>query len=277
MSLPPIPGPRPELGIAVDAVLQAGKEVMRVYAGEFTQETKRDGSPVTEADIRSNEIIKGILGKSGHRVLSEEDADDTGRLGQDFVWVVDPLDGTTDFVKRTGEFTVMVALVEKKIPVIGAIFWPAGDTLFVAQVGSGAWRRAGGVWSRIRVTDESELRNCRAVGSRNHLSDGERALLEGFNVREFASVGSSLKVARISCGEAEMYVTTTDRMKEWDSCASFCIIGEAGGRMTDGLGRALTYNNREVNHPHGIVASNGRVHDRIIEGLKDQDRPRDSR
>lgn len=267
----PIAGARPELRLAVDAVVEAGRAVMEVYSGEFASRTKPDGSPVTEADIKSNRILRAVLEMSGHRVLSEEDRDDGARIGQSRVWIVDPLDGTSDFVGRTGEFTVMVALAERGVPVIGAILWPAGDTLFVAQKGSGAFRRTGGAWERIRVTKESELSQCRAVGSRNHLSDAERALYERIGVREFSSVGSSLKVARISCGEAEIYMTTTDKMKEWDTCASHCIIGEAGGTMTDCLGNALTYNNEETGHPNGIVATNGAVHSAVIEYLKESE------
>lgn len=267
MSEIPISNPRPELRVAIDAALEAGRAVMEVYSRNFSSETKHDNSPITEADIKSNQIIKEALKKSGHRVLSEEDRDDQGRLEQDFVWIVDPLDGTSDFIRRTGEFTIMVALVEKKIPVIGVIFWPAGSTLFAAQKGRGAYRLAGGMWEQIRVTDEAELRNCRAVGSRSHMSEEEKALFERFGVKGFSGIGSSLKIGKISSGEAELYVTTTDRMKEWDSCASFCIINEAGGRMTDCLGNVLTYNNEVVNHRHGIVASNGRIHDKIIEGL----------
>lgn len=267
MSRIPVSSPRPELQVAVDAVLEAGRAVMGVYAGDFSSETKRDGSPITEADIKSNRIIKAALKKSGHWMLSEEGKDGKDRLGQDVVWIVDPLDGTSDFIKRTGEFTIMIALVEKKVPVIGVVFWPVGRTLFVAQEGQGAYRLADGVWERIHVTGETELGNCRAVGSRSHLSEEERALFERLGVKEFSGVGSSLKVGKISSGEAEMYVTTTNRMMEWDSCASFCIINEAGGRMTDILGNVLTYNNEVVNHLHGIVASNGLIHDKIIAGL----------
>jgi len=264
----PISDPRPELRMAISAALEAGEAVMGVYSGEFTAETKQDESPITEADIRSNRIIRDALGRSGHRILSEEDRDDRARLGQDLVWIVDPLDGTADFVKRTGEFTVMIALVERAVPVIGVIYWPVEKTMFAAQKGAGAFRNAGGAWERIRVTKEARLENCRAVGSRSHMTDGERSLLEELRVKEFAGVGSSLKVGKISSGEAEIYVTTTDRMKEWDTCASFCIITEAGGRMTDSSGNTLTYNNESVGHPDGIVATNGMVHDKVIEGVK---------
>ena len=264
----PVADPKPELQMAIDAALEAGKAVMEVYSKEFVSETKSDDSPITEADIKSNQIIRDMLKRSGHWILSEEDSDEADRIQQECLWIVDPLDGTSDFVKRTGEFTIMIALVEKGTPIIGVILWPVENTLFVAQKGSGAFRRTGDIWERICVTGEVKLENCRAVGSRNHLSDEERALFKGLGVKEFTGIGSSLKVARISGGEAEMYITTTDRMKEWDSCASFCILGEAGGKMTDIFGNTLTYNNKVVNHLHGIVASNGVIHERIIEGLK---------
>lgn len=270
---PPVPDPRPELYRAVDAALQAGRTVMEVYSHDFEARTKSDGSPVTEADIRSNRVIKDVLGGSGHPVLSEEGEGEGGiPAAEPYLWIVDPLDGTADFVKRTGEFTVMIALVEVDSPVIGVIYRPTEDVMYVAQRGAGAFRRSGGGWERIRVSGEAELRNCRAVGSRNHLSDLEKRLISAMRLKEFTSVGSSLKVGRISSGEAELYVTTTDRMKVWDTCASCCIITEAGGRMTDSLGGGLVYNrggNGSVGHPNGIVASNGGpVHDAVIEHVR---------
>ena len=267
----PISDPRPELEVSITAALEAGKEVMRVYSSKFVSHIKDDNSPITDADIKSNKIIKEILLKRSnhHCILSEEDEDDyNGRIKQSYVWIIDPLDGTTDFVKRTGEFTIMIALIEKSIPVIGVIFWPTENTLFVAQKNSGAYRYSNNKWTQIHVTKENRLENCRAVMSRNHLSNKEKTILEKLNIKGSTSIGSSLKIGKISSGTAEMYITTTDKMKEWDSCASYCIISEAGGKMTDSLGNDLTYNNKFVNHQHGIVASNGIIHDTIIENLK---------
>lgn len=261
----PIPGRMPELDSAMRAAREAGSAVMEVYGGEFEVRTKEDDSPITEADLRSNGAIRGVLGGGPHPVLSEEDPDDPARLGAGAVWVVDPLDGTSDFVDRTGEFTVMIALVRGGVPVLGVIAWPAGGEFFAAQKGMGAFRFSGGRWSRISVTDVSDLRECRAVGSRHHLSERERGFIGRLGITSFVSIGSSLKVAKISSGEAEAYITTTDRMKEWDTAASHCIIGEAGGRMTDMLGNELVYNRRDVFHRNGILATNGRVHGRIVD------------
>lgn len=265
----PIPGRTPELELAIRASVEAGNSILEIYGRGFgAVSTKSDGSPVTEADLKSNEIIRGFLSGTPHVILSEEDADDGRRLHEETVWVVDPLDGTADFVDGTGEFTVMIALVKDKKPVLGVINWPAEGTVFAAQHGGGAFRHSGGRWRRITVTGVSELAECRAVGSRHHLSEREREFIKRLGIKRFASIGSSLKAAKVSCGEAEAYITTTDRMKEWDTAASCCIVNEAGGRMTDMLGNHISYNNRDVGHKAGILMTNGLVHDRIVEEFR---------
>jgi len=265
---PPVLEPRKELIQAITAAIEAGKEVMEVYSTEFETSSKDDDSPITLADLKSNESIKRILSESNYWVLSEEDSDDPKRLSENLIWIIDPLDGTTDFVNRTGEFTVMIALVEDKKPVIGVIFWPTEGILYIAQKNCGAFRFKDGKWSKINVSNISELTNCRAVGSRHHLSEQEKKLLEALQISNFSSIGSSLKVGLISSGEAEIYLTTTNKMKEWDSCASYCIVNEAGGTMTDMNGDDLTYNNPFVNHKNGILVTNGLVHEIIVEEFK---------
>ena len=137
---------------------------------------------LTEADLKSNEIVKEILSQTGHKVLSEEDSDDGTRLSEDVVWIVDPLDGTSDFIDRTGEFTVMIALVRDGEPVLGVIGWPTEGTLFAAQKGRGAFRHSGDRWERISVTGTGDLSECRAVGSRHHLSDRERSFIRKLGI-----------------------------------------------------------------------------------------------
>ena len=258
----------PELEIAIKAVEMAGKVILEIYQGDFKSFTKSDDSPITEADIKSNEIIKEILSQTGHPILSEEDNDDLNRLSEDTIWIVDPLDGTSDFIDKTGEFTIMIGLIKKKKPILGVIGWPTGKTFFVAQKGSGAFRYSNDEWEKISVTKVSDLSKCRTVGSRHHLSDKEKLFIKKLGIEDFTSIGSSLKVGKISSGEAEAYITTTNKMKEWDSAASYCIISEAGGRMTDMLGNDITYNNKEVYHQNGILVTNGLVHDKIIEEFK---------
>lgn len=269
--LPPIQDPLPEMEIALKTVIQAGEAILDIYKTNFNTDVKSDDSPITEADLKSNQIIRNLLGKSNIPILSEEDKDDKSRLAYSKLWVVDPLDGTSDFVNKTGEFTVMIGLVKDKMPILGIINWPVNNTIFIAQKGGGAFRFSNGSWESIRVSQVNRLENCKALGSRNHLSNEEKEFFNDLGIREFTSLGSSLKVGKISSGEAEIYFTSTNKIKEWDTCASYCIILEAGGNMTDIFGKPLFYNNENVNHENGILVTNGLVHDMIVKKYKKLD------
>ena len=258
----------PELDIAIKAAKEAGDAILEIYQRDFDAHTKKDNSPITEGDLKSNEIIKKILSETEHMILSEEEDDDLSRLSENMIWIVDPLDGTSDFIDKTGEFTIMIALIKNKKPVLGVIGWPTEKTFFVAQKGSGAFRYSNDEWHKISVTSISELSKCRTVGSRHHLSDREKFFIKKLGIEDFTSIGSSLKVGKISSGEAEAYITTTNKMKEWDSAASYCIISEAGGKMTDMLGNDITYNNKNVFHQNGILVTNGLIHNKIVEEFK---------
>ena len=122
-----------ELEIALKAAIEGGREIIKVYSKDFSLQLKSDDSPITDADLKSNKIIKEILSKTKYQILSEEDKDNKELLKQNKIWIIDPLDGTTDFVNRTGEFTVMIALVENKKPILGIIL-AASLILLVIQV-----------------------------------------------------------------------------------------------------------------------------------------------
>ena len=267
----PIKDKMPELDLALEAAVKAGEAIMRIYQTDFSSKTKDDDSPITEAYVASNNIINEILEKSGHYILSEEDADDKTRLNENTLWIVDPLDGTSDFIDKTGEFTVMISLVWDGKPVIGVINWPEGKKLYVAQKGKGAFCFSGGMWERIFVRKTSDFKSSKAVGSRHHLSEKEKALIEKLGIPEFSSIGSSLKVCKISSRETDVYFKYKNKMSEWDTAASNCIITEAGGKMTDMKGNELTYNNKEVNHQNGIFVSNGILHEKISFSKKSND------
>jgi len=260
----PIIDPLPEIQFAIDAAFKAGKAVMEVYNGKFLLSLKNDNEPLTEADVKSNQIIQKIISDSGHPILSEESEDDKKRLDSKKIWIIDPLDGTSDFIKKTGEFTIMISLVEDHIPTLGVIYWPTKSTLYLAQKGQGAFKSDNGAWSKLSVSNVSELENCRAVGSRYHISETEQNLIKRLNISQFTSKGSSLKVAEISSGNAELYFTTTNKIKQWDTCASYCLITEAGGKMTDMFGNDLKYNTERLNHENGLLVSNGLIHNHII-------------
>ena len=264
----PISKKIPELDIAIKAAQEASSVILDIYQKDYNTFTKTDDSPVTDADLKSNKKINEILSDTKHSILSEEDVDDQSRLSKDMIWIVDPLDGTSDFIDKTGEFTVMIALIQNKKPILGVIAWPTEKILFVAQKNCGAFRYSNDKWDKISVTKIENLSECRTIGSRHHLSDKEKKFIKKLGIKDFTSIGSSLKVGKISSGEAEAYITTTNKMKEWDTAASYCIITEAGGKMTDMSGNQITYNNKNVYHQNGILVTNGLIHDKIVKEFK---------
>ncbi|MFN0065691.1 MAG: 3'(2'),5'-bisphosphate nucleotidase CysQ [Chlamydiales bacterium] len=263
---PPVPSSVSELPVAIDAILQAGERVKEIYSSDFAVIIKDDTSPITQADLESSAIITAALQTTGIPILSEEESDDKARLCSSKVWIVDPLDGTTDFVNRTGEFTIMIGLVEDHVPIIGLIYRPTTGELYFAEKGKGAFC-FDQEWRQIRVRKNTVLENCLALVSRFHLSDKEKRILSYLGITKSCSWGSSLKVTQISSGGADIYFTMTNKMKQWDTCASYCIIHEAGGRMTDSCGGPLLYNTDQVNHEHGLLVTNGFVHDRVAEAI----------
>ncbi len=260
----PFSDPISEAALAVEAITKASEAVLQVYGEEFKSELKDDDSPITKADLQSNEIIKKVLSLSGLPILSEEDEDDKSRLSHEKIWVVDPLDGTSDFVNKTGEFTIMIGLVERKKPILGLIYRPTTNTLFLAQKGGGAYKFENNSWQKLTVSKTSDITKCRAVGSRFHLSEDEKEFFKDLGVLSFESRGSSLKVAEICMGLADLYLTSSNKIKQWDTCASYCLITEAGGKMTDMRGNEIFYNTERINHENGLLVTNGLIHDQII-------------
>ncbi len=254
----------PETVLAIKSVVKAGETIMKIY-NKKSLYTLKDGEPVTLADKKSNEIIQDILSRSNYVVLSEESEDNKKRLNEKKVWVIDPLDGTVEFINKTGEFTIMVGLVENNKPILGVINKPTDKTLFIAQKGCGAYKVVNNKWKNLKTTKISDIQNCRAVCSRSHLSNDESKFIKKLNLLEITKKGSSLKVMDICSGKAELYFTTTSKIKQWDTCASNCLISESGGRMTDLLGNEIVYNTNDVNHKNGILATNGKVHKKVID------------
>ena len=176
---------------------------------------------------------------------------------------------TIETMAKTGEFTIMIALVEGNTPILGVIAHPIKNSIYVAQKGQGAYRLIPEKkWNQLHVNNTDDLTNCRAVGSRFHRSDSEKNFFSTLNLKKFDSRGSSLKVLDISSGDAELYYTFTNKIKQWDTCASACLIKEAGGKITDMKGNELKYNQENVNHQNGILVTNGIIHETILNKYK---------
>ncbi len=241
----------------------AGKAVLEVYGTEFDVETKEDSSPLTEADRRSNEVIETALKKQFPEIpiISEEtkalDFEDRKDWGE--FWLVDPLDGTKEFVKRNGEFTVNIALIRNGVPVLGVVFQPVGDHLFWASEGEGAWKSTDG-GAAIRLQGGEHYRSkdsITVVASRSHLTDQVRDFVseleeEGKSVT-FLSAGSSLKLCLVAEGAADVYPRLGPTM-EWDTGAAHAIARAAGREVLQFETREpLRYNKEDLLNPFFVV------------------------
>ena len=264
----PFSNPLPETNLAINSVIDAGKTVMKIYNQPFETKIKSDNSPITEADIASNKIIQKIISASDYPILSEETKDNKKRLEKETIWIIDPLDGTSDFINKTGEFTIMIGLVRKQVPVLGIIYCPPQNTLYVAQQNQGSYQLAGEKWSKMSVSTISDLTKSRTVYSRHHSEESERLFFKYIKTKKLTKRGSSLKAIDVASGTSELYFTSTNKIKQWDTCASYCLVKEAGGNMTDVCGNDLKYNIDDVNHQNGIIVSNGLVHEKVINSYK---------
>jgi len=264
----PFSNPLPETNLAINSVINAGKTVMKIYNQPFETKIKSDNSPITEADIASNKIIQKIISASDYPILSEETKDNKKRLEKETVWIIDPLDGTSDFINKTGEFTIMIGLVRKQVPILGIIYCPPQNTLYIAQRNQGSYQLAGEKWSKMSVSTISDLTKSRTVYSRHHSEESERLFFKYIKTKKLTKRGSSLKAIDVASGTSELYFTSTNKIKQWDTCASYCLVKEAGGNMTDVYGNDLNYNIDDVNHQNGIIVSNGLVHKKVINSYK---------
>jgi 3'(2'), 5'-bisphosphate nucleotidase len=236
---------------------RAGDAILGVYGQQFEVTNKADQSPLTLADTKSHEIIvHGLQALTPDvPVLSEEASDIpyAQRSQWQRYWLVDPLDGTKEFVKRNGEFTVNIALVDEHRPVLGAVYAPVLDRMYSGAVALGAWRADGGGAARpiaVRAETPSPLR---VVGSRSHPSPELAAYLAGLPPHEITDMGSSLKICLVAEGAADIY-PRLGPTSEWDTAAAQAILESAGGRMIDLAGRPLRYNSKDdLLNPHFLA------------------------
>ncbi|HUH01074.1 MAG TPA: 3'(2'),5'-bisphosphate nucleotidase CysQ [Kofleriaceae bacterium] len=256
-----------ELEAAREACLAAGAIIRTHYeAGPVAATRKADDSPVTAADLEANDAILALLRArfAGDAILSEETTDDRTRLGRARVWIVDPLDGTRDFVARTGDFAVHVGLSVDGRPAVGAVYQPVGDRLFWAARGAGAFVRDGAGERRLRVSEQSELRLARVAVTRLARTDELARFLEATGLGERAeNIGASIKMMALAEGRCEVSICLHGREKEWDTCAPEIIVTEAGGVVTDLDGAPFAYNRPAVAHARGILMTNGPLHDTL--------------
>lgn len=224
---------------------EAGRAILEIYETEFTVEEKEDRSPLTKADMRSHNILSQGLRERypDIPVLSEEGkAIDPGvRSAWDRFWLVDPLDGTKEFIKRNGEFTINIGLIEGQTPVLGLIYIPVQDLLYVGDTRSGCWEIAQGNRRRLVLDPTRAHETVRVVKSRSHPSPNLQSLLDLLPDHEVVTRGSALKFCSIARGEADFYPRFGPTW-EWDTAAGHAIVHAAGGVMVDLMGNGFRYN-----------------------------------
>jgi 3'(2'), 5'-bisphosphate nucleotidase len=253
---------------AVAAALGAGKEILEVYETAFDVEMKEDRTPLTQADKRSHQFITDSLAATGIPVLSEEGRSIpfAERAAWNRLWLVDPLDGTKEFIRRNGEFTVNIALIENQKPIAGVIYVPVADVLYFGSIEEGSYmvahasQHTGNIYTHsVRIPVQDPNRAYTVVASRSHLSPETETFVSGLKAKhgevQFLSKGSSLKICLVAEGKADVYPRLAPTM-EWDTAAGHAIASGAGYTVqTWPAGGELIYNKEDLLNPFFVVSA----------------------
>ncbi|MDN3204659.1 3'(2'),5'-bisphosphate nucleotidase CysQ [Algoriphagus sediminis] len=238
--------------LAKEASLAAGAEILKIYNSlDFGVESKSDDSPLTKADKAAHQVIVEALSKTNFPILSEEGRDISyeERKSYDYFWMVDPLDGTKEFIKKNGEFTVNIALIKKDKPVMGVVYAPVLDWLYWGNESDGALKsEKGSVPVKLEIKDSDSINTI--VASRSHLSQETKEFIDQYQDAEVISMGSSLKLMLVAEGKAQVYPRFAPTM-EWDTAAAHGIINAIGGKVNrypDGS-ESLIYNKEDLLNP----------------------------
>ena len=248
-----------ELQAAIKAGLLAREKILEIYHQHFEVEIKSDNSPVTIADKTADEIIRKYLHETfpTHAFLTEESTDDLSRLDNDFVWIVDPVDGTKDFVAKDDQFTTNIALAYKHELVVGVVIAPALDEIYFATKGNGAfYQKLGQNPVKIHVNDKID--DLTMLTSVFHFTEDEKAFIEKHSdkIKHVMKRGSSLKPCAIAHGLAEITFRSSSNTKEWDTAACQIVVTEAGGIFVEPNGQPITYNRKDVYNRNGYIVVN---------------------
>ena len=249
-----------ELKAAKEAAVKAGESILEIYQHMegLEVEYKADASPLTQADKAANRIIVTLFKAEfpQYAILSEEEKDNRDRLSNDYCFIVDPLDGTKEFLKRNGQFTVNIALAYQHKAVMGVNDVPVSRELYFAAEGFGAFRKsAGGEEQRLTVSHNREIPSLRLVMSSSHGCEQMDGLIQKYQIKNFIKVGSSLKGCMVASGQADIYYRFNPTM-EWDTAAMQCIAEEAGAIFRQMDGSKMRYNREDSRNSKGFYLIN---------------------
>ena len=242
----------------IEIAQNAGYEIMKIYNSDFEYNTKKDGSPLTSADLAAHNCIYGGLSALDSKIpiLSEESklVKFAERSKWEKYWLIDPLDGTKEFIKRNGEFTVNISLILNKKPVLGIIFAPDLDSMFFAIKNNGCFELDNNNRKQLKVM--SSDKKIKVIGSRSHQNEKLDSLLGHIGEYEYVGSGSSLKFCMIANNTAHIYPRFSPT-SEWDTAAGQAIVEESGGKVLNDIGETLSYNSKEsLRNPNFVAFGN---------------------
>ena len=265
-----------EIKVATELARQAGAVLLEHYYSPFLVEQKVNAldelEEVTAADREANELIVSRLQKEfpDDGILAEESTDSVHRLDKDRVWLIDPMDGTKNFINRDGDFAVQIGLALGGESVLGVVYQPVRRVLYRAASNEGAWIEAGGDGAApLSVSNLTRPSEMVLASSRSHRSSRMERVVSAFGFKDETRRGSvGVKIGLIAERQADLYLHLSPSTKQWDTCGPEAILVAAGGRLTDLFGQPLRYNGVRVDNRNGIVATNGAAHEMVIENLK---------
>ncbi|NKB89737.1 MAG: 3'(2'),5'-bisphosphate nucleotidase CysQ [Acidobacteria bacterium] len=261
-----------ELETAEAIAREAGELVMGYYRGDFQVDLKNETEPVTEADrVANNHIVRRLREEFPQdAIIAEESTNEAAAAeGVRRVWMVDPMDGTKEFIKHTDEFAVMIGLAVEGRPQLGVVNQPATRTLYRGIVGDGAESDIDGKVSAMKVSDRATPADLRLICSRSHLPDVVQKIMEDLGITEMVRSGSvGLKIGRIATQSCDLYLHPSIGTKLWDACAPEAILAAAGGALTDFDGNPVKYDPAHLHNVRGLLASNGAIHAELAERLR---------
>jgi 3'(2'), 5'-bisphosphate nucleotidase len=260
-----------ELEIARAVAMEAATLVASFKGRPLGVEHKAGGEPVSLADLESSALIVRRLAEAfpDDAILSEEVPDNRSRLEKSRVWMIDPIDGTRDFLRGDPGYVVMLGLCVEGRPMVGAVAQPTSGNVWMGALGTGAWKEhPDGRREPLQVSKTEDTKDVRLVSSKSHRTDYYERFRLALGITDELALGSvGLKVALVAEGSRDLYVYPGGQTKIWDSCGPEAILTAAGGTMTDSDGNAVCYTNLSLHNPRGLVASNGLVHARALEAI----------
>lgn len=246
------------LNEAINVAKLAKDIILEVYHQDFAVENKSDNSPVTLADKRSDKLIREYLGNKFPSIafLTEESDDDLSRLDNDYVWIIDPLDGTMNFIARDDQFAINIALCYKHKIVMGLVYIPITGEYYYATEGGGSYYSDGKTTTKIHVSDKVDNLICLTSPFYFYPEELEIINRHRDRITSIERYGSSIKPCRIAHGLGEVSYRMTSKTKEWDTAAPQIIVEEAGGIFVEPDGNVITYNKKDVINHKGYIILN---------------------